>query len=79
LRATRARQIESDKKSSPIPFTEKSSLTPNFAAQFPRLRARLDTAVADYAAAPDNSFEFGLQAILDGIEAQLITRRMPAG
>jgi AcrR family transcriptional regulator len=49
------------------------------AAQFPRLRARLETAVADYAAAPDNSFEFGLQAILDGIEAQLITRRMPAG
>ena len=49
------------------------------AAQFPRLRARLETAVADYAAAPNNSFEFGLQAILDGIEAQLITRPMPGG
>ena len=49
------------------------------AAQFPRLRARLETAVADYAAAPNNSFEFGLQAILDGIEAELITRRMPGG
>jgi AcrR family transcriptional regulator len=41
------------------------------AAQFPRLRARLGTPAADYAAAADNSFEFGLQAILDGLEAQL--------
>lgn len=45
------------------------------AAQFPRLRARLDTAAADYGAAPDNSFEFGLQAILDGLEARLMGRR----
>ncbi len=48
------------------------------ATQFPRLRARLDTAAADYSAAPDNTFKFGLQAILDGLEAQLITRRMSA-
>jgi AcrR family transcriptional regulator len=41
------------------------------ARQFPRLLARLDTAAADYGAAPDNSFEFGLQAILDGLDAQL--------
>jgi AcrR family transcriptional regulator len=41
------------------------------AAQFPQLRARLDTAAADYAAAPEHSFEFGLQAVLDGLEAQL--------
>ena len=41
------------------------------ATQFPQLRARLDTAAADYAAAPEHSFEFGLQAILDGLEAQL--------
>jgi AcrR family transcriptional regulator len=44
------------------------------AARFPRLRARLNTAAADYAAGPDNSFEFGLQAILDGLEARLIAR-----
>jgi AcrR family transcriptional regulator len=49
------------------------------ATGFPRLRARLETAAADYGAAPDNSFEFGLQAILDGLEAQLTTRRTPAG
>jgi AcrR family transcriptional regulator len=45
------------------------------AAQFPQLRARLDTAAADYAAAPEHSFEFGLQTILDGLEAQLTGSR----
>jgi AcrR family transcriptional regulator len=44
------------------------------ATQFPRLRASLDTASADYAAAPENTFELGLQAILDGLQAQLIAR-----
>lgn len=43
----------------------------DIAMEFPRLRARLETAAADYGAAVDNSFEFGLQAILDGLEAQL--------
>jgi AcrR family transcriptional regulator len=41
------------------------------AARFPRLRARLGTPVTTHGAAPDNSFEFGLQALLDGIEHQL--------
>ena len=41
------------------------------AAQFPRLRARLDTASADYAEAPGYSFESGLQTLLDGLAAQL--------
>ncbi|QDO43574.1 TetR family transcriptional regulator [Streptomyces sp. RLB3-17] len=41
------------------------------AAQFPRLHARLDTHGADYGAAPDNTFQFGLQAVLDGLEARL--------
>lgn len=43
------------------------------AVQFPRLRARLD-APRSYAAAPDNTFEFGLGAILDGLQAQLADR-----
>ena len=43
------------------------------AAQFPRLRARLETADAGYGAAPDSSLEFGLEAILDGMEARLVT------
>ena len=32
----------------------------------------------DYGAAPEKTFEFGLQAILDGLQAQLNTRRTPA-
>ncbi|GAA4593016.1 TetR/AcrR family transcriptional regulator C-terminal domain-containing protein [Planotetraspora phitsanulokensis] len=48
------------------------------AAQFPRLRARLDTAATDYAATPDNTFQFGLQAILDGLEAQLGAHSTPS-
>jgi AcrR family transcriptional regulator len=49
---------------------------------FPRLRERIHTSGAEYAAAPEHSFEFGLQAILDGFEARLAaghpTRRAPA-
>jgi hypothetical protein len=41
------------------------------AMAFPRLRARLETAAADYASAPLDSFEFGLNAILDGFAALL--------
>ena len=48
------------------------------AAQFPRLRARLETPATGYAEAPGHSFEFGLQAILDGLEAQLAACRIPA-
>jgi hypothetical protein len=39
------------------------------------LRARLGTAVADYGAGPEHAFEFGLQALLDGLEGQLIANR----
>jgi AcrR family transcriptional regulator len=49
------------------------------ATQFPRLRARLETPTAGYYASPEHSFEFGLQAILDGLEAQLSLRRAEAG
>jgi hypothetical protein len=45
------------------------------AAQFPHLRARIGTAALEYAAAPEKSFEFGLQAILDGLQAKLVSRR----
>ena len=41
------------------------------ATQFPRLRARLGLPSAEYAAAPDDSFEFGLQAVLDGLARRL--------
>lgn len=41
--------------------------------------ARLETASAtEYAAAPEMTFEFGLAAILDGLEARLDERQAPA-
>jgi len=46
------------------------------ARRFPRLRARIEAGqAAEYAAAPDKSFEFGLQAIFDGLEARLAAGR----
>lgn len=46
------------------------------ALQFPRLRERLDTTSAtEYAAAPDDTFAFGLQSLLDGFEARLTADR----
>jgi hypothetical protein len=42
------------------------------AIRYPRLRARLETPAATaYAAAPDQTFEFGLHALLDGLARQL--------
>jgi AcrR family transcriptional regulator len=42
------------------------------AMQFPRLRARIEAVDdTDYFSAPDKSFEFGLEAIFDGLERQL--------
>jgi AcrR family transcriptional regulator len=48
-------------------------------AQLPRLRARLTTQAAGYAAVSEQSFEFGLQAILDGLQAQLPARPSASG
>jgi AcrR family transcriptional regulator len=45
------------------------------AEQFPRLRARLHTASAAYGASPRRAFALGLDALLDGLERQLRTRR----
>lgn len=41
------------------------------ALQFPRLRERLSTpAATEYAGAPEQTFEYGLQALLRGLEAE---------
>lgn len=42
------------------------------ASRYPRLRSRLDSAASGYGAAPENAFEFGLQTVLDGLDAQLV-------
>ena len=50
------------------------------AVQFPRLRERLGTTAAkEYTAAPDNTFAFGLQSLLDGFEARLTAGRASRG
>ena len=41
------------------------------AKQFPRLRTRVETPAADYASGPDGGFEFGLHAVLDGLEGRI--------
>ncbi|MHB8659948.1 MAG: TetR/AcrR family transcriptional regulator [Solirubrobacteraceae bacterium] len=47
------------------------------AMQFPRLSTRLQTSAADYGAAPENTFAFGLGVILDGLEPQLFALQTP--
>jgi AcrR family transcriptional regulator len=50
------------------------------AVQFPRLRARLDTAAADYSSGPEQSFEFGLQVILNGLASERVAHQFrPSG
>ena len=44
------------------------------ARQFPRLRAHLERTTSARTA-PDASFEFGLRAVLDGLEARLVSHR----
>jgi hypothetical protein len=48
------------------------------ASGYPRLGARLEAASAEYGAAPEHTFEFGLQAILDGLGAGLAAGIRPA-
>jgi hypothetical protein len=44
----------------------------DIAMDFPNLRKHLGTtAAAEYAAAPDSTFTFGLQTILAGLESRL--------
>jgi AcrR family transcriptional regulator len=49
------------------------------AMQFPRLRARMDGVSTSYGGAHENTFELGLQAILDGLEARLTQEQVAAG
>jgi AcrR family transcriptional regulator len=47
----------------------------DIASQFPRLRSVLDSPAAEYGASPEGSFQFGLGAILDGLEARRVATR----
>jgi AcrR family transcriptional regulator len=47
------------------------------AAQYPHLRARLPTpSTTRYTEGPAKTFEFGLRAVLDGLEAQISSRQV---
>ncbi len=69
--ASLTRRLSRDGNAAEAQIRERMAKAGRIAAQFPRLGARLKTAAADYGAAPENTFEFGLRAILDGLEAQL--------
>jgi len=73
--ASLTRKLSRDGADGGDQLTARMAEAREIAARFPRLRARLGTASAGYGAVPDASFEFGLQAILDGLEAQLTSRR----
>ncbi|MGH8966681.1 MAG: TetR/AcrR family transcriptional regulator [Actinomycetes bacterium] len=69
--ASHARRITRDGAAAEEQFHDAMARAREIALGHPRLRARLETPAAGYAAAPDKSFEFGLQALLDGLERQL--------
>jgi AcrR family transcriptional regulator len=77
--ASLARRLSRNGGNAEVLMRDSMARAREIAARFPRLRARLDTPAADYAAAPENSFEFGLQAILDGLEDRLAASRVAAG
>ncbi|MEU1311906.1 TetR/AcrR family transcriptional regulator C-terminal domain-containing protein [Streptomyces cinnamoneus] len=52
-------------------FQETLTKATEVAERFPRLRARLGSAAADYNAAPDNTYGTGLHALLDGLVAAM--------
>lgn len=74
------RRLSRDGADAEALFQDTMAKASEVAMQFPRLRARLETpAAVDYAIAPDQTFEFGLQALLDGLENQITGPRAPAG
>jgi AcrR family transcriptional regulator len=69
--ASLARKMGRDGGDSEAAMRDTMDEASQIAAQFPRLRARLHTRKAHYGAAPDNTFQFGLRAVLDGLETRI--------
>ncbi|MEV6591706.1 TetR/AcrR family transcriptional regulator C-terminal domain-containing protein [Streptomyces acidicola] len=70
--ASLARKRNEDHTTAEEQFQEAMTKAREIAMCYPRLRARLEThAATEYAAAPDKTFEFGLHALLDGLEQEL--------
>ncbi|MGC4866208.1 TetR/AcrR family transcriptional regulator C-terminal domain-containing protein [Micromonospora sp. DT53] len=73
--ASLTRKLSRDDVTADEQFQDAMVKAKEIGMRYPRLRARLETpAAADYAAGPDNSFEFGLQVVLDGLERQLAAK-----
>jgi AcrR family transcriptional regulator len=73
--ASLMRRLSVDGGDAEVAIRDTMATAAEIAMQFPRLRERLGTAAADYSAAPEDTFEFGLEAILDGLETKLPSRR----
>jgi AcrR family transcriptional regulator len=73
--ASLMRRLSSDGANAEVAIRDTMASATEIAMQFPRLRERLGTAAANYGAAPEDTFEFGLQAILDGLESARPSRR----
>ncbi|MEU9704731.1 TetR/AcrR family transcriptional regulator C-terminal domain-containing protein [Streptomyces sp. NPDC047981] len=56
-------------------FMEQATLV---ASRYPELRSRLKTPGAEFAEAPERTFEYGLDSLFDAFEAQLDTERSGA-
>lgn len=70
--ASLTRKLTRDDTTAEEQFQDAMAKAQEIAMRYPRLRARLETpAAADYAAGPDNAFEFGLHALLDGLVQQI--------
>ncbi|WP_086818526.1 TetR/AcrR family transcriptional regulator [Allokutzneria sp. NRRL B-24872] len=70
-----AAEVSLTRRLSEEALREAVSRAHEIAEGFPLVRARLRVpAAADYSAAPEGSFEFGLRAVLDGFEARLGAR-----
>lgn len=70
--ASLTRRLSRDGGDAAAAFQETLDKAADIARQFPRLRSRVETpSPGDYATAPADTFEFGLQALLDGLERRL--------
>ncbi len=69
--ASMRRRLEQTGGDSEALLEEMMARAADIARGFPRLAARLGSAASAYAAGPEDTFEFGLVAILDGIAVQL--------
>ena len=69
--SAQTRRLEREGKDARELLRESRARAKAIAADFPRLRARASQQPSEYGAAPEGSFEVGLETILDGLEARL--------